>query len=137
MKQAVLLSLATLFAAVLLCRPAMAGHANGTIIQVPGNERLYYVINGYAAHIPSPAVMQCLQLGKAGKVMVTQEELNKMPKSSFLVEGGDGKIYRVDGDVKRHVPNMDVFKKLGFNSSMVLHLPAAMVDCIRTGTPLH
>ena len=130
----ILLLLSTLF---LGSEPAVAGHANGTILQVPGNERLFYVINGFAAHIPSPAVMRCLRLSDAHKVMISQEEINRMPKSPFLIEGGDGKIYRVDGDVKRHVPNLEVFKKLGFTSSMVLHLTPEMVNCLRTGTPLH
>ena len=62
MKNLILPCLAALFALLLATRPAAAGHANGTIVQVAGNERLYYIINGYAAHIPSPRIMQCLQL---------------------------------------------------------------------------
>ena len=116
---------------------ATAQIASGTLLNVPGDSALYFVINGYAAHVPSPAVSQCLQLPGHEVQKVTRAQLDTLPKTSFLVEGGDGKIYRVDGDRKRLVPNMDVFKRLGFKDAQVMHLPAAMVNCIPNGTPLH
>jgi hypothetical protein len=111
--------------------------ASGTLLNVPGDTALYFVINGYAAHVPSPKVSQCLQLPGHEVVKVTKAQLDAMPKTPFLVEGGDGKIYRVDGERKRLVPNMDVFNRLGFKNEQVMHLPAAMVNCIPDGTPLH
>ena len=116
---------------------ATAQVASGTLLNVPGDSALYFVINGYAAHVPSPKVYQCLQLPGHDVQKITRAQLDSLPKTSFLVEGGDGHIYRVDGDRKRLVPNMDVFKRLGFNDAQVMHLPAAMVNCIPNGTPLH
>lgn len=128
----------TTFACILaLAGSASAQIASGTLLNVPGDTALYFVINGYAAHVPSVKVSQCLQLPGHEVQKVTRAQLDSLPKTSFLVEGGDGKIYRVDGDRKRLVPNMDVFKRLGFNDAQVMHLPAAMVNCIPDGTPLH
>lgn len=127
----------SLLAAVLLYSAhAFAGFPNGTVLQVTGNDALYYVINGYAAHIPSIKVFQCMRLDSRRKVMISQEQMQAMPRTAFLIEGGDGRIYRVDGEYKRHVPNLDVFRRLGFNDAEVIHISADMVNCIPKGPPL-
>ena len=113
------------------------GYDNGTIVKVAGDSALYYMINGYAAHVPSPAVFQCLALADHPVKIIGRDQLNAMAKASFLIEGGNGKIYRVDGDRKRWVPNLNVFKRLGFNDAQVIHMTPDMVNCIPEVTPLH
>ena len=81
--------------------------------------------------------MQCLQLGSRKKVMLAQEQLQAMPKTAFLIEGGDGRIYRVDGESRRHVPSQEVFRRLGFNDSEVIHISADMLNCLPKGPPLN
>jgi hypothetical protein len=115
---------------------AMAGYANGTVLQVSGDNALYYVINGYAALVPSPRVFQCLQLGSNQKVMINREQLQAMPRTAFLVQGGGNRIYRIDGEYKRLVPDMNTFRRLGFNNGEIIHLAPAMVDCIPKGPAL-
>lgn len=128
---------AILVVLLLSCCPAYAQYNNGTIVQVIGDPALYYVINGYAAHIPSIKVFQCMQLERNKKVMITSEQLQSMPKTAFLIEGGDGKIYRVHEQYKRHIPNPQVFKKLKYNDAGVIHIPANQVSCIPDGPPLY
>ncbi len=115
---------------------AIAGYANGTVLQVSGDNALYYVINGYAALIPSPRAFQCLQLGGHKKVTVSREQLQAMPKTAFLIKGGDNRIFRIDGEQKRLVPDMNTFRRLGFNDGEVIHLPQAMVNCLPKGPAL-
>ena len=115
---------------------ASAQFATGTQLQVPGDPAVYYVINGYATHVPSPTVYQCLNLAGHKAVSITRAQLNSMPKTAFLIQGGDGRVYRVDGDRKRHVPNMQVFKRLGFNNAEIIHLNPAMINCIPDGPAL-
>ncbi len=115
---------------------ASAQLASGTLLNVPGDPALYFVINGYAARVPSPKIVECLQLSGHKVEKVTPQQLGSLPQAPFLVEGGDGRIFLVDGSQKRLVPNMADFNKRGYRQEQVMHLPAAMVNCIPDGTPL-
>lgn len=66
---------------------ANAQFASGTQLQVPGDPAVYYVINGYATHVPSPTIYQCLNLAGHPLVSITRAQLNSMPKTAFLIEG--------------------------------------------------
>ena len=113
-----------------------AGLENGTVLNVGGEKAFYYYINGYAAHIPSPPVYQCLELEKHPLVRITQAQLENMPKTAFLIRASDGQVYRVDGDTRRRVPNSDVFKKLGFNEEEVIDVTDEARNCIKNGPRL-
>jgi hypothetical protein len=110
---------------------------NGTVLHVVGSNEYYIYTNGYAAHIPSISIYKCLGLEQKNTVQISREKLNEMKKTAFLIRDSGQKIYRVDGDTKRHVPNIDVFKKLGFNESEVFTFPDNEVRCIPEGPPLH
>lgn len=130
-----------LFAMAMLClaagNVAGSGLPNGTVFNVPGAPELYLSINGYAAHIPSMRVYQCMGLEKNRSAKVSQHQLNAMPKTAFLIRGSDRRIYRVDGEIKRHVPNLKVFRKKGFNEGQVIDTSDRAVACIAEGPPLH
>ena len=112
-----------------------AGWKNGMVLNVQGGSGLYYYINGYAPLIPSPAVYQCMGLGKR-TVEITKQQLDSMLKTAFLIRGSDRKVYRVDGVTKRLVPNEQVFKKLGFNEREIIDVTDNVINCIKKGPPL-
>jgi hypothetical protein len=110
---------------------------NGSLIQVPGSPSIYYLINGYAAHIPSVRVLECLRLKGKKIENISNDELNKLPKTAFLVKGSGNNIYRIDGESKRLVPNMQVFRRLGFNNDEIIHISDDMLNCIPKGPNLN
>lgn len=121
-----------------LSTPVLSNAAmkNGTIIQVSGSPALYYAINGYAAHIPSPRVYNCMQLNTHKRQTITPQQLNSMPKTAFLVKGSNNNIYRIDGEFRRHVPNMQVYRRLGFNEREIIHVSDSVISCIPKGPDL-
>ena len=123
--------------ATILSAQGFLPFSNGTVVQVSGKDTLYYVINGNAAHIPSPAVFQCLQLDRNKKAMITKERLDALPKTDFVIEGGDGKIYKVDGDRKRHITSPGTLKRLGISDSVIINVSPNMANCIPDGPPIN
>ncbi len=115
-----------------------AGLENGTVLNVKGSPAYFLYINGYASPIPSPEVYQCLGLWKdrTPKAKISQQQLDSMPKTAFLIRGSDRKVYRVNGSIRRLVPNGDVFKKLGFNEREIIEVADKSINCIKEGPPL-
>lgn len=116
---------------------ALAGsYKNGTVIKVQGASEIYYYINGYAAHVPTPKIMICMGLEKHKTESITQAQLKGFPETEFLVRGSDGKIYLIDGNYRRHFPSQEVFRKRGFNERQVIQVRDSVLQCIPEGTPL-
>ena len=115
-----------------------AGLENGTVLNVKGSPAYFLYINGYASLIPSPEVYQCLGLWKerTPKTKISQQQLDSMPKTAFLIRGSDRKVYRVNGKIRRLVPNGEVFKKLGFNEKEIIEVTDSAINCINEGPPL-
>lgn len=116
--------------------PQAASWKNGTILQIQGAPEIYYVINGYAAHVPSMTVYNCMGLSKYRQATITSGELKQMPKTAFLIKGGGDRIFRVDGEYRRHVPNLQVFRKKGFNEQEIINVSDNVLRCIPEGPPL-
>jgi hypothetical protein len=125
---------------VLFCGLSVAALAgpwgNGTIIQVRGSGDAYFVVNGYAAKVPSGKVFKCMGLNKNRNAKVTESELAAMPKTAFLIRGSDGKVYRVDGDIRRYVSSKAVFHSKGFNESEIIEVNDGVFSCIPEGPPI-
>lgn len=120
-----------------LAAAALAGPwGNGTIVQVRGSGDAYFVVNGYAAKVPSGKVFDCMGLRKNRSAKVTEGELAAMPKTAFLIRGGDGKVYRVDGDIRRHVSSKQAFRSKGFNEAEVIQVNDKVLSCIPEGPPI-
>ena len=115
-----------------------AGFKNGTVLILQEGLGYYYYINGYASVIPSPEVYQCMGLWKekTRTAKITKQQLDSMPKTAFLIRGSDRKVYRVNGSIRRLVPNGEVFKKLGFNEREIIEVSDITIDCIKEGPPL-
>ena len=116
--------------------PKKNGLENGVVLNVAGDSAYYLHINGYAAHIPSPAVYKCMELENSRIVKISRKQLDNMPKTAFLIRGSSNRVYRVTGDTKRHVPNQDVFKRLGFNELEIISVTDQALECIKLGPPL-
>jgi len=110
---------------------------NGTILHVADSPELYFVVNGYAAPIPSQKVFDCLGLKKNRKARISRGQLDGMPKTAFLIRGSDRQLYRVDGDYRRLVPNKKVYHKKGFNENEVIGVQDGALMCLPKGPPLH
>ena len=136
LNKGLLLLVLSLFAAGIV---HAADFKNGTVLNVKGSPAYYLYNNGYAPLIPSPEVFQCMGLwkDKTRTVEISKQQLDSMPKSAFLIRGSDRKVYRVDGTIRRHVPNAQVFKKLAFNEREVIEVSDITVNCIKEGPPLH
>lgn len=109
---------------------------NGTVLRVEGSPDIYYYHNGYAEHVPSMKVFNCMGLSKYRSVTISHMELKSLPKSALLIRGSDQKVYRIDGEHKRHVPNLQVFRKKGFNEQEVIPVADGVIMCIPQGPPI-
>ena len=59
-----------------------------------------------------------------------------MPKTVFLIRGYDHKVYRVNGNIRRLVPNAQVFKKLALKEQQIIEVSDLTINCIKEGPPL-
>jgi hypothetical protein len=110
---------------------------SGTIIRVTGKPALYYVINGYAAHIPTMTVFKCMDLDRHRQVNVSQRQLRNMPKTALLIRGNNERIYLIDGESRRHITNIGAFRRLGFHEDEIISVDKRALRCIRKGPPLN
>lgn len=58
-----------------------------------------------------------------------------LPDAPLLVQADDGspEVWLIDGELRRHVPNMDVFKTWGFDAAAIVKWKAADVKALAVG----
>ena len=116
---------------------------NGLLLQLPGNDKIYLVLNGYRCHVPdvttlqglfvnNPKIVQDINIGlvSEGQPLSSGAITAKGPAATiYLVSKG----VNVANVVKWGIPSMDVFNRYQFDTSKTQQVPQIVIDAVPTG----
>ncbi len=104
---------------------------------VKGSGAPIYLINGEkACWIQSEKILKAMGWDIKTAVAVSDDALNKFPKTQFLVRGGGDKVYLVDREKKFWISNAELFNRLGYDWNAVLTVSDAQLNKIPEGVPI-
>ncbi len=96
-------------------------YPDGSLVQVAGSKDIWRIANGEKRKFSSKSVFlslfsekDILPISQADVDAYTEGTGMRFPNYSLL-QSASGDLYLLDGDAKRKIASMDVFRKLGFN----------------------
>ena len=100
-------------------------HPDNTLVQVKGSKDIWLLLGGERRKFASKAIFRS-RFSESDVIPISQTDLEFYPEAAeikhpnySLVRSGDGAIYLLDGDKKRHIVSNEVFRKLGYNPEEV------------------
>jgi len=109
----------------------------GTVVKSVSDPTLYFVTPAKRlAGIQSPEVYNCLKLSKQNNYRMGQDKIDELKKTSFLLRGPEGKVYLIEGTIKRQISTPAAFAKHGFDNADVVAISAEKLACIADGKPV-
>ena len=137
-------------AAVTLGSPMPDVLATGRLLRAGGPE-VYVMDHGVRRHITSPEALAACGYGWEGIAVVSEGTLGAVPLGapvedppcpSFqppdgsLLRGSGPQVYRIQGGLRRHIPNVVTFEALGLRWGEVDALPDWALAAVPIGAPL-
>lgn len=117
---------------------ALRPDLNGLLVQLPGADPIYLVINGFRRWVPNPQTF--INLFVPGARVVPDVNIGLIPEATPLTSGavlarpaGGNPIYVISNGVKMLIPSMDVFNRYQFNMNNVQNVSPVLIDFIPTG----
>ncbi len=96
-------------------------YPDGSLVQVAGSKDIWRIADGEKRKFSSKTVFLSL-FNEKDVLPISQADLDAYPEGTgmkfpnySLLQNTAGDIYLLDGDTKRRIASMDVFRKLGFN----------------------
>jgi hypothetical protein len=114
---------------------------NGLLLQLPGNPKVYLVINGYRCWVPDSATFNNLFV--SGATIVADINIGAISEGPPLTSGavlaqaaGSAPVYLVSNGVKMWIPSPDIFTRYQFNSKQILSVAPILINSIPNGPDL-
>ena len=118
--------------------PAPAPELNGLLLQLPGQPKVYLVLNGFRRWVPDPGTFNSLFVQGARVIqdigIGAISEGDPLTSGAVLLKGNSApNTYLVTNGVKMWIPSPDIFQTYQFNSGAVVTVPQIVADFIPSG----
>lgn len=117
-------------------------YPHGSLVQVPDSKDIWRIVDGEKRKFSSKTVFLSL-FSEKDVLPISQADLDAYPEGTTmhfpnysLLQDSVGNIYLLDGDEKRKIASMDVFRTLGFNPDEVEAATDADLANYTDGPPL-
>jgi len=112
--------------------PPVVPVSEGGLIRARGDDRVYAVKDGKKIWIPNPLAFSSAGYDW-GSIKEVEPTYSANLSEAFLVKAeGRPEVYLIDGEKKRHIPNIDAFNGRGFKWEDVRETRAAVVAGYKT-----
>ncbi|HVZ11214.1 MAG TPA: hypothetical protein VG941_02275 [Candidatus Paceibacterota bacterium] len=93
-----------------------------SLVQVPGTQEIYALVNGHKHWIPTLAVLYNYGYTLDMVEPITQAQLDRYPRASLIQIAGDSKhtYYLTEGGMTRVIPNQKIFESYGDRTEDVI-----------------
>ena len=114
---------------------------NGLLLQLPGNPKVYLVVNGFRCWIPDSATFN--NLFPSGATIVQDINIGAISEGPPITSGavlaqasGAAAVYLVTNGQKCWIPSPDIFNRYQFNGGTVQVVAPILVNSIPSGPDL-
>jgi hypothetical protein len=114
---------------------------NGLLLQLPGNPKVYLVLNAFRCWVPDPATFNNLFV--AGATITPDINIGVVSEGPALSSGAvlakstdSDRVYLVSNGVKMWIPSPAIFTRYQFNSAKVQVVAPILINSIPNGPDL-
>lgn len=112
---------------------------NGLLLQLPGNPKVYLVINGFRCWVPNPATFNNLFV--PGATITPDVNIGVVSEGPALSDGAvlakstaADPVYLVSNGVKRWIPSQPIFQRYQFNAKNIQLVAPVIMDAVPSGS---
>lgn len=104
--------------------------ANSRLARIKGDTRVYYITDrGLKKWIRNEEIFRSYKNNKwENVVVVSPQDLDIYPDVSLIRHGGDKKVYRIEGNIKRWIKTAAAFEGLGYDWNEILSVNKTEFD---------
>ncbi len=106
--------------------PPIVPVTEGDVIRARGDDKVYAVKNGRKIWIPNPFAFNSAGYDWGGIKEIDPAYSANLAEALLIREEGRPEVYAIDGEKKRHIPNIDAFNAHGYKWEDVLETRAAV-----------
>lgn len=112
---------------------------NGLLLQLPGNPKIYLVINGFRCWVPNPTTFNNLFV--PGATVTPDVNIGVVSEGPALSDGAvlakstvADPVYLVSNGVKRWIPSQEIFSRYQFNGANIQLVAPVIMDSVPSGS---